>query len=149
MITLPQQIRAVVVFLAAGWIFGFCAHLHNSFWILLTGKKRKLIVDFLGVFIFVTGLFFSMFAINGGRTHPYLIALMILGLWIYEQVYDPVFTPFFHLTESCVKTIFMRTALAFSACFSIINVPGQSRKGDKEHGKSTGKRKRAKKAPKK
>ena len=139
MITLPEQIQSVVIHLAAGWLFGFFAHFHNSLWILAKGKKRKILVDLCGMVLFVCLLFYTMFQINGGQTHPYLLAILLIGLIIYEFIYDPVFMPFFRLTERIVKTVFIRFSLAFSPLFSIINILGKKVKGGKKHGKSTDK----------
>lgn len=139
MITLPEQIQAVAVHLAAGWLFGFFAHFHNSLWILLKGKKRKILTDLFAMTVFVCTLFTVMFHINGGRTHPYLLAILLIGLLIYKFVYDPIFTPMFRFVERLVKFIFIRFSLAFSPLFSIINILGKRLKGGKKHGKSTDK----------
>ena len=136
MITLPEQIQSVVIHLGAGWLFGFFAHFHNSLWILCKRKINKFIVDLIGMCLFVCALFYALFQINGGRTHPYLLAILAIGLFVYEFIYDPVFTPFFRSIERIVKTIFIRFSLAFSPLYSIINILGEKYKGGKKHGKS-------------
>ncbi len=149
MITLPEQIQAVAVHLAAGWLFGFLAHFHNSLWILVKGKKRKLPVDLCAMAVFVCTLFTVMFQINGGRTHPYLLVLFLIGLLIYQFIYDPIFASLFRFVERFVKMIFIRFSLAISPLFSIIDVLGKRLKGGKKHGKSAGKSSRKENSAKK
>lgn len=147
MITLPQQIQAVVVHLMAGWLFGFLSQFHNSFWILLKGKKRKFLIDLFAMGCFVCGLFAVMFQINGGRTHPYLLTILLIGLLIYKFVYNPIFASMFHFVEQSVKFIFIRFSLAFSPLSSIIKLLRKKAKGGKKHGKSAGKSNRSENAP--
>lgn len=88
---LPEQIQSLLYHVLVGWFYGLSFSFVTYMLYLTKSKLLSFIFEILFHVIFVVCAFIGLFYINAGRTNLYLIALFLVGIFVYYKFYQIVF----------------------------------------------------------
>lgn len=139
---LPQQIQAILYHIVMGWIYGCLLFMLSSFMMYIRFNFIKAIIEIIFHILFVFGLYYGLYQINGGVTNPYLIALFFVGVYIFYRLYINVFIQLVVFIKKIVKPIVNKIYLVKSKILGIMKMYIKALRRRRTNGKKLKSKKR-------
>lgn len=120
---LGQQVQSILYHLMMGWLYGCTFSFLEYLLKYVRFRFLKGTGEILFHLVFTLLMFRGLFFINGGVTNLYLIALFLVGVYLFYRFYFMIFTHIYKRVGRFFKPLFQSLSIAKKKFVGIIKVP--------------------------